>query len=181
VRFEPLPIAGAFLIRPEPAEDERGLFARVWCEQEFARQGITARLVQANVGFSPRRGTLRGLHYQIAPDLEAKLVRCTRGAVYDVIVDLRPDSPSYRRWYGIELTADNRLSLYVPPLCAHGYLTLMDDTELLYHASAPYAPTSARGIRWDDPAISIAWPAPVILVSERDRTWPLLDSAGGEP
>jgi dTDP-4-dehydrorhamnose 3,5-epimerase len=175
MRFEALPIPGAFRIEPEPIEDERGLFARVWCEAEFARAGIPMRSLQENVGFSPRRGTLRGLHFQVAPDLEAKLVRCTRGAVYDVIVDLRPDSAAYRRWQATELTAESRRSVYVPPLCAHGYLTLSDDAEVLYAASVPYSAPSARGVRWDDPHLAIDWPAPVVIVSHRDRTWPLLD------
>ena len=172
--LEPLPIIGAFLVRPSPIADERGLFARTWCAEEFARHGIAQLPTQANTGFSPRRGTLRGLHYQEAPALEAKLVRCTRGAVYDVIVDLRPDSGSAYRWFGAELTADNRLGLFVPPLCAHGYLTLSPDTELEYLATTPYAPASARGVRWDDPALGISWPAPVELISDRDRSWPLL-------
>jgi dTDP-4-dehydrorhamnose 3,5-epimerase len=176
MRFDPLPISGAFLIAPSPIEDERGLFARVWCEEEFARQGLMERPVQANTGFSPRRGTLRGLHYQAAPDLEAKLVRCTQGAVYDVMVDLRPGSPTFGRWHGTELSADNRLSLHVPSLCAHGYLTLTDNAELLYFASAPYVAASARGLRHDDPALGISWPIPVAVVSSRDRSWPLLET-----
>lgn len=172
--FEPLSVAGAFLVKPEPLVDERGLFARVWCEAEFSKHGIPMQPVQANVGFSPRRGTLRGLHYQVAPDLEAKLVRCTRGVVYDVLVDLRPDSPTYLKWCAVELDAEARWSVYVPPLCAHGYLTLSDDAEVYYQASAPFAPQSARGVRWDDPVLSIQWPIAVELVSDRDRSWPLL-------
>ena len=179
MHFEPLPISGAFLIRPDPARDERGLFARVWCEEEFLRHGISERPVQANTGFSPRRGTLRGLHFQAAPDLEAKLVRCTRGAVYDVVVDVRPGSPTSGRWHGEELSADNRCSIHVPPLCAHGYLTLSEDAEVLYFASAPYAPASARGVRYDDPTIGITWPEPVAVVSSRDRSWPLLNQGSG--
>lgn len=174
MRFTPLPIDGAMLIEPEPIRDERGHFARVWCADEFARQGLEARAVQANLGVSPRRGTLRGLHYQDAPDLEAKLVRCLRGSAYDVIVDLRPASATFRRWHGVELTADNYLGVYVPPLCAHGYLTLAPDTEVWYQASAPFASASARGVRFDDPALGIAWPIAVDVISDRDRTWPLL-------
>lgn len=173
--FEPLSVSGAFLVRSEPLLDERGLFARVWCAEEFLRHGIAMQPLQANVGFSPRRGTLRGLHYQVAPDLEAKLVRCTRGAIYDVVVDLRPDSPSYLRWCGVQLNADELCSVYVPPLCAHGYLTLSDNCEVYYQASAPYAPHSARGVRWDDPLLAISWPVAVEVVSERDRSWPLLE------
>lgn len=178
MRFSPLPIAGAWLVEPERLTDVRGFFARVWCEQEFADHGIAHRAVQANVGYSPKRGTLRGLHYQAAPDLEAKLVRCTRGTVWDVIVDLRPDSPSYRRWHAEELTADNHRMVYVPPLCAHGYLTLQNDTELWYHTSTAYAPASARGVRYDDPVFGIAWPEPVTVISQRDQEWPLLNGAG---
>ena len=178
MHFDPLPIAGGFLIRPDPVHDERGLFARVWCAEEFAKHGITTLPVQSNTGFSPRAGTLRGLHYQVAPALEAKLVRCTRGAVFDVIVDLRADSPTRGQWFGTELTAENRHGLYVPPLCAHGYLTLCPDTELEYLATAPYFPAAARGLRYDDPAVGIRWPAPVTVISERDRGWPLLGAAG---
>lgn len=178
MKFTPLPIDGAMLIEPEPIRDERGHFARVWCAEEFARQGLEARVAQANLGVSPRRGTLRGLHYQDAPDLEAKLVRCLRGAAYDVIVDLRPASPTYRRWHGVELTVDNYLAVYVPPLCAHGYLTLAPDTEVWYQASAAFAAASARGVRFDDPALAIAWPTTVDVISARDRTWPLLATGG---
>lgn len=179
MRFSPLPIDGSMLIEPEPMRDERGYFARVWCAEEFARQGLDARAAQANLGVSPRRGTLRGLHYQDAPDLEAKLVRCLRGAAYDVIVDLRPASPSYRRWHAVELTADNYRAVYVPPRCAHGYLTLCPDTEIWYQASVPFAADSARGVRWDDPALAIAWPIAVEVVSQRDGTWPLLSAEAG--
>jgi len=166
------------LIDPEPIEDERGFFARVWCAEEFARQGLDPRAAQANVGASPRSGTLRGLHYQAAPDLEAKVVRCLRGLIWDVIVDLRADSPTFRRWHGIELDAAQRQAVYVPPLCAHGYLTLAPDCEVWYQATTPYAPSSARGIRWDDPVLGIRWPAPVELIGARDRAWPLLDPGG---
>lgn len=174
MKFRELPIAGAWLIEPEPVRDDRGLFARVWCAEEFAAHGIEARPVQSNTGWSARRGTLRGLHYQEGPHLEAKIVRCTRGAVFDVVVDLRPDSATWGQWHGVELRADDRYSIFVPPLCAHGYLTLADDTELEYHATAPYAAGSARGARYDDPLLAIAWPNPVEVISERDRSWPLL-------
>lgn len=177
MRFHPLPIGGAFLIEPEPLTDARGLFARVWCEDEFARQGISHRPVQANVGWSPARGTLRGLHYQVAPALEAKLVRCTRGRVWDVVVDLRPDSASFMQWHAEELTADNRRMLLVPALCAHGYLTTAPDTELWYQATAPYDAAASRGVRFDDPALGIDWPEPITVISERDRSWPLLTEA----
>lgn len=173
--FEELPIRGAWLVSPEPAHDERGLFARLWDEAEFAARGLGPAPVQLNTGWSPRRGTLRGLHWQSADAPEAKLVRVVRGAAFDVVVDLRPGSPTYRRWHGVELTADNRRAVWVPPLCAHGYLTLADDTELQYGATAPFAPAAARGARWDDPALAIAWPAEVRVISERDRSWPPLD------
>jgi dTDP-4-dehydrorhamnose 3,5-epimerase len=175
MRFSPLPVAGAFLIEPEPLADARGWFARIWCEHEFERHGIGHRPTQANVGWNPKRGTLRGLHYQAAPALEAKLVRCTRGRVWDVVVDLRPGSATFARWHGEELTADNHRMLYIPPLCGHGYLTLEDDTELWYHASAPFDSALARGVRYDDPVLGIRWPEPVAVISDRDRQWPLLE------
>jgi dTDP-4-dehydrorhamnose 3,5-epimerase len=175
MRYEELPIRGAWLITPEPMHDERGLFARLWDGAEFEARGLAPAPVQLNTGWSPRRGTLRGLHWQSAEAPEAKLVRVVRGAAFDVIVDLRPGSPTWRRWQGVELTAENRQAVWVPPLCAHGYLTLADDTELQYAATAPFTPSAARGARWDDPALGIAWPAEVRVISERDRTWPLLD------
>ena len=175
MRFEPLPIHGAFLVVAEPHHDERGAFGRLWCREEFARAGLDAGPAQVNVGVNPRRGTLRGLHYQAAPDLEAKLVRCPRGAVWDVIVDLRDDAPTWRRWHAEELAANVPRALFIPAGCAHGYLTLEDDTEVEYFASVPYAAGSARGIRWDDPAIGIKWPFAPALISERDRSWPLLE------
>ena len=162
----------------EPIRDERGYFARVWSEEEFTKQGLDSRAAQANIGVSDKRGTLRGLHYQEAPDLEAKLVRCLRGALWDVMVDLRPDSPTYRRWHGVELTAGDGRAVFVPPLCAHGYITLEDDTELWYQASVPFSAASARGVRYDDPTLGIAWPCAVQVISERDRAWPLLATGG---
>jgi dTDP-4-dehydrorhamnose 3,5-epimerase len=177
MQYEELPIRGAWLITPAPTHDERGLFARLWDAAEFEARGLGPPPVQLNTGWSPRRGTLRGLHWQAAGAPEAKLVRVVRGAAFDVIVDLRPGSPTFRRWQGVELTAENRHAVWVPPLCAHGYLTLADDTELQYAATAPYTPSEARGARWDDPALAIAWPAEVRVISERDRTWPLLDAA----
>jgi len=178
MRFTNLPIAGAALVEPEPIKDDRGYFARVWCEEEFARHGLDSRAAQANIGVSHKQGTLRGLHYQVAPDLEAKLVRCLRGAVWDVMVDLRPDSPTYRRWHGVELRGGDGRAVYVPPLCAHGYVTLEDDTELWYQASVPFAPASARGVRYDDPSLGITWPRPALVISDRDRAWPLLPGDG---
>jgi dTDP-4-dehydrorhamnose 3,5-epimerase len=166
------PIAGAFVVEPQPHVDERGFFARTWCADEFAAHGLTARLVQASVSYNRRRGTLRGLHYQLAPHAETKLVRCTRGAIWDVIVDLRPDSPTYRGHTAVVLDADNRLALYVPEGCAHGFQTLADDSEVLYQMSASHAPESARGVRWDDPAFAIMWPPADRIISERDRRYP---------
>jgi len=147
---------------------------RAWCLREFSEQGLTFTPVQANMGFSAREGTVRGMHYQEVPALEAKLVRCTRGSMFDVALDLRPDSATYRKWYGIELSAENGRMLYVPEMCAHGYQTLEDGTEMHYMTSAFYTPVAARGVRFDDPAFCIEWPLPVASVSDQDRGWPLL-------
>lgn len=174
--FRETPLKGAWLVELQPHRDERGEFARVWCRDEFARQGIDIAMVQGNVSINPARGTLRGLHYQMAPHGEAKLVRCVRGAIYDVIVDIDPASPSYRRWYGVELTPDSPM-LFVPTTCAHGFQTLLDDTEVNYLVSAAYAPGAARGLRYDDPALAIGWPLPVSCISAADRRWPSLESA----
>ena len=172
MRFTETKVAGAFLIEPEPIADERGFFARTWCREEFADHGLNPELAQANISFNHHKGTLRGLHYQAAPHEEAKLVRCTRGAIWDLALDLRPGSPTYRAWFGAELTAGNRAMLYVPEDCAHGFLTLADDTEVAYQMSAPYAPEAARGVRFDDPAFGIEWPGEVVVINERDRTYP---------
>jgi dTDP-4-dehydrorhamnose 3,5-epimerase len=172
MRFTETRVAGAYLIEPEPIGDERGFFARTFCQDEFRAHGLNPCVAQANVSFNHRRGTLRGMHYQQAPHQEAKLVRCTRGAIYDVVVDLRVSSPSHRGWYGVELTAANRAMLYVPEDCAHGFLTLTDDTEVAYQMSAPYAAEAARGVRYDDPAFGIRWPGEVVVINERDRTYP---------
>jgi len=173
MRFTQIEIAGAKVIDPTPHEDDRGRFFRAWCTQEFAEQGINFEPVQANMGFSTRKGTVRGIHYQVAPALEAKLVRCTRGAMFDVVLDVRPDSKTYGKWYGAELTADNARMLYLPEGCAHGYQTLEDCTEMHYMASHIYTPNAARGVRFDDPAFQIHWPLPVSVISEQDRNWPL--------
>ena len=172
MRFTETKVAGAFLIEPEPIADERGFFARTWCRSEFADHGLNPELAQANISFNHRKGTLRGLHYQQAPRAEAKLVRATRGAIWDLALDLRRDSPSYLAWFGAELTADNRSMLYVPEGCAHGFLTLADATEVAYQMSAPYAPAAARGVRWDDPAFGIEWPGEVVVINERDASYP---------
>ncbi len=169
------PIAGVWVVEIERREDPRGFFARAWCGQEFARLGLDPRLVQINLGFNLRAGTVRGMHFQRTPFEETKLVRCTRGAVFDVAVDLRPSSPTYRRWTGAELTADNHRMLYVPHGCAHGYQTLVDDTELCYQTSEVYAPEHATGVRYDDPTLAIRWPGPVTVLSDADRAWPLVE------
>jgi dTDP-4-dehydrorhamnose 3,5-epimerase len=173
VRFEETRLAGAYVVEPQPREDERGFFARAWCEREFSEHNLASRMVQANISGSRKRGTLRGLHYQTAPHEEAKLVRCTRGAIYDVIVDLRSGSPSCAQWFGIELTADNRRMLYIPEGFAHGYQTLADDTEVTYQVSAFYAPDVERGLRWNDSAFGIEWPiTDDVTLSEKDKAWP---------
>jgi len=172
MRFTETGVAGAWLIDPTPYEDDRGRFFRAWCSEEFAEHGINFLPVQANMGFSIRRGTVRGMHFQVEPALEAKLVRCTRGAMFDVVLDLRPDSPTYGKWYGAELSAENGRMLYLPEQCAHGYQTLEDRTEMYYMTSQFYTPGAARGARFDDPAFSICWPIAVTVVSEQDRNWP---------
>jgi dTDP-4-dehydrorhamnose 3,5-epimerase len=173
LKFAPTPLAGAYVIELERIEDERGFFARSFCQQEFLARGLDPVVAQCNVSFNRRRGTLRGLHYQAKPHEEAKLVRCTRGKVWDVIVDLREDSPMLLRWYAAELTADNRRALYVPKGFAHGFQTLEDDSEVLYQMSEFYYPDLARGVRWDDPAIGIRWPFPDPVLSGRDRLYTL--------
>jgi dTDP-4-dehydrorhamnose 3,5-epimerase len=172
VIFSPTAIDGAYLIDIEPHADRRGFFARCWCEREFRAHGAMDRLVQASIAFTHRQGTVRGIHYQAAPYGEAKLVRCTRGAAFVVAVDLRVDSPTYTAWFGAEVTADNRQTLYVPPGCGQGYQTLCDRTEMMYQMSQSYVPEAARGIRYDDPAFGIQWPLDVQVISEKDRTWP---------
>jgi dTDP-4-dehydrorhamnose 3,5-epimerase len=175
MHFSECDVAGAWVIDPTPHMDERGYFSRAWCAREFAEHGIPFTPVQANMGYSRRKGTIRGLHYQVAPALEAKLVRCTSGAVFDVVADLRPDSATYLRWYGTELSARNGRMLYVPEGCAHGCQSTEDASEIYYMTSAFYAPNEARGVRYDDPAFAIEWPLPASSVSAQDRGWPLLD------
>jgi len=173
MRFTELELPGAFLVELDRIEDERGFFARTFCREEFAEHGLETELVQANTAFNRKAGTLRGLHFQAEPHEETKLVRCTRGAVYDVIVDLRPGSATYTRWVGIELTAENDTQLYVPRGFAHGYQTLVDETETSYLMGAAYEASAARGVRWDDPAFGIDWPGTAErTLNERDRTWP---------
>jgi len=174
LRFTPTSVVGAALIDPILREDDRGHFSRAWCMKEFAEHGIDFVPVQANAGFSLRKGTLRGMHFQVEPALEAKLVRCTTGALFDVIADLRPQSLTYRKWYGIELRAETGQMLYVPEGCAHGYQTLEDRTDLYYMTSQYFTPAAARGVRFDDPAFRIEWPLIPTAISEQDRNWPLV-------
>jgi dTDP-4-dehydrorhamnose 3,5-epimerase len=165
-------LPGAFVITPEQYEDERGFFARVWCQRECKARGVNPRFVQCNVSFNTRRGTLRGMHWQAAPYEEAKLVRCTRGTIYDVIIDLHRDSATFKHYYAVILTAENHTMLYVPEGYAHGFLTLADDTEVFYQMSQFYHPESQRGVRWNDPAFDIHWAADVQVMSGRDRSYP---------
>jgi dTDP-4-dehydrorhamnose 3,5-epimerase len=172
--FIKTPLEGAFVIDLQPVADERGFFARTWDRRAFVDRGLDAELVQCSIAVTPRRGTLRGLHFQVRPFEETKLVRCPRGAVYDVIVDLRRESPTYRRWFGVELSAENHRMLYIPKRFAHGYQTLTDDVEFAYQMSAPYSGAHASGVRWDDPAFGIKWPeTQTRYLSTSDRNWPL--------
>jgi dTDP-4-dehydrorhamnose 3,5-epimerase len=175
--FEKTKLPGVFEIRIEPKPDERGFFARCWCQREFEDNGLNSKLVQCSVSFNVRKGTLRGMHYQTAPNQEAKVVRCTRGALYDVVVDLRRNSPTFGEWVAVVVTAASRNMVYVPEGCGHGFLTLEDETEVMYQISEFYSPESARGVRWDDPAFRIVWPGEVKVISERDRTYPNFELA----
>ncbi len=175
--FRETTLKGAWIIEPERLEDGRGFFARTWCRDEFEARGLSPDFVQCNVSYNRRRGTVRGLHYQDAPHAEAKLVRCTRGAIFDVLVDLREGSDTYLNWAAAELTADNRKMVFAPEGVAHGFQTLDDDTEVFDQMSEPYHPEWARGVRWDDPGLAIAWPLPEGIVSDRDRSLPHLVEA----
>ncbi len=172
--FRETEIAGVFVIEPERQEDSRGFFARIWCREEFARHGIGKPLDQCSVSFNRERGTLRGLHYQADSHPESKLVRCTQGRVFDVAADIRPGSPTWGRWIGVELSAANHKTVYVPEGCAHGFQTLEADCEVFYQMSGPFRPEAARGVRWDDPTLGVAWPLGEPVMSERDRTLSLL-------
>ena len=174
MRFTEINVSGAQVIDPSPHQDERGRFMRAWCADEFREHGLNFLPVQANMGLSVRKGTTRGMHFQVPPALEAKLVRCTRGTIFDVVLDVRPDSPSSGKWYGVELSAENGRMLYVPEGCAHGYQTLEENTEMYYMTSAFYTPGAMRGARFDDPAFNIQWPLFPTVVSEQDRSWPLV-------
>jgi dTDP-4-dehydrorhamnose 3,5-epimerase len=177
--FKETSLSGAWLIDIAPIEDERGFFARTWAAEEFTARGLDASLAQCNLAYNHRKGTVRGMHFQRAPFEEVKIVRCTRGAIYDVIIDLRPGSPTLGKWIGEELTEDNRRMLYIPPGFAHGYQTLTDKVETYYHVSAPFSPAHADGVRWDDPAFAIAWPLgePTVM-SARDKAWPSFTGGG---
>lgn len=172
MRFTPTALLPACVVDLEPHEDARGWFARSWCQREFAANGLNSHLAQCNISRNNLRGTLRGMHYQAAPHAEAKLVRCTGGAIFDVIIDLRPDSPTYCQHFGMVLSADNGRALYVPEGFAHGFLTLAEKSDVLYQMSQFFEPAAARGVRWNDPAFGISWPEPVKIMSDRDRTFP---------
>lgn len=169
--FEETAIPGAFELQIEPHTDERGFFARSWCQEEFESHKLNPALAQCNISFNARKGTLRGMHYQAPPYAEAKVVRCTWGAIYDVVLDLRPESPAFKNWIAVTLTAEKRNMVYVPEGCAHGFLTLEDNSEVFYQMSEFYNPESARGVRWNDPAFRISWPGEIEVISERDRSY----------
>jgi dTDP-4-dehydrorhamnose 3,5-epimerase len=167
-------IPGPFVLELEPQVDKRGFFARTFCRQEFISAGLEPLVDQCNIAYNHRAGTLRGMHYQVEPAPEAKLVRCTRGAILDVIIDVRAGSPNWLQHVAVPLSANNRRAVYVPPLFAHGYVTLTDDTEVCYQVSAAYQPEAERGLRYDDVALGLSWPVPIAVVSDKDRSWPLL-------
>jgi dTDP-4-dehydrorhamnose 3,5-epimerase len=170
--FRETKLPGVFEIDLEVKPDERGFFARTWCQEEFAAHGLSARLMQCSLSFNLRKGTLRGMHYQVAPHAESKLVRCTKGGIFDVVLDLRAQSPKFKQWFGAVLTAENRKTMYIPEGCAHGFLTLEERTEVFYQMSELQSRESARGVRFDDPAFRIVWPEKIEVISERDRNYP---------
>ena len=170
--FKPTPIAGSYVVEIEPHRDERGFFARTWCAEELAHAGLNSSLSQCSISSNRNALTLRGMHYQDAPDFETKLVSCHRGALFDVIVDLRPESPTYTSWFGTELTAGNYRALYIPPGLAHGFLTIADNTDVFYQISGKYVPSNGHGVRWNDPAFGIAWPATPLRMADRDKAYP---------
>jgi dTDP-4-dehydrorhamnose 3,5-epimerase len=181
VRYTPTSVAGVTIIDIEPHRDHRGFFSRSFCAEEFDRYGLIPGVAQSSICFNHTRGTVRGLHRQLPPHAEAKLVRCTRGAIADVAVDMRPESQSYGKHVMVELTAENRRALFLPPYVAHGFQTLTDDTEVMYLISGPYEPTSEEGFRWDDTEFGIKWPLPVTVMSEKDASWPYLDERDVTP
>ena len=170
--FIPTSLPGAFIVEPEPHRDERGFFARTWSQREFEALGLNPTIAECSVSFSAQRGTLRGMHYQAPPNQEAKLIRCVRGALHDVLIDLRPDSPTFKRHFSTVLREGDYRMVYAPEGVAHGFLTLADATEVFYQISEAYRPEAARGVRWDDPAFGICWPEVVRVISERDRSYP---------
>jgi dTDP-4-dehydrorhamnose 3,5-epimerase len=172
MRFIPTPIVGAYVVEPELIEDERGFFARTYCRDEFLANGLDPDLLQCSISFNKRRGTLRGMHYQKAPYAETKLVRCTQGAIFDVIIDLNSESTTYLQWFGVELTAEKRNALYIPPGLAHGFQTLSDNAEILYQISEIFRPEYSGGFRWNDPAFAVNWPEQITVMSQRDRSYP---------
>jgi dTDP-4-dehydrorhamnose 3,5-epimerase len=173
--FHETPLQGAYVIMQEPRGDERGFFARAFCAREFAAAGLETKFVQANNTLTTRKGTVRGFHYQLPPAAEVKLVRCIRGRVFDIVVDIRPDSKTFRQSFGAELSADNRNMMYVPRGFAHGFVALTDDAELSYMVSEFYDPAAERGLRFNDPAFNVAWPVPMVAISDKDRSWPDFD------
>jgi dTDP-4-dehydrorhamnose 3,5-epimerase len=181
MRFRPTALTGAWLIEFEPHHDERGSFSRTFCAREFAAQGLRTRFPQLSEAHNARRGALRGMHWQAPPHAETKIVRCVKGAIFDVIVDLRPTSPTYLAWQGFELHGDDHAQLYVPEGCAHGYLTLTDGAVVSYMMSCAHVPAAARGFRYDDPAVGIAWPGPIRLLSAKDKAWPAYAPLPGLP
>ena len=172
MKFTETGISGAWVIGLDKRVDERGYFARVWCQRELENRGLNSACVQVNTALSPKAGTLRGMHFQIAPDAEVKIARCLRGAAFDVLIDLRPESSTFRHWYGLTLTPESGEMLYVPEGCAHGYLTLTDETEVMYFTSRFYAANAAKGVRHNDPAFDIEWPAEIRVISGADKSWP---------
>ncbi|MCX9014407.1 MAG: dTDP-4-dehydrorhamnose 3,5-epimerase [Candidatus Methanoperedens sp.] len=174
MKFTETRLKGALIIEPERLEDERGFFARTFCQKEFEAHGMNPRIVQCNISYNKHKGTLRGMHYQVAPMAEAKLVSCTKGAIYDVIIDLRPESPTYCQWLAEELNAENRKMIYIPDGFAHGFQSIEDETEVFYQMSEFYSPEHARGVRWDDPVFGIEWPLNSKIISEKDMNYPLI-------
>ena len=170
--FSKTTLEGAFIIEPEKIEDQRGFFARSWCQNEFESHGLNTRIVQMNIANTKRKGTLRGLHYQRFPHTETKLVRCSKGAIYDVVIDLRPNSHTYNQWMGVELSEDNYRMLYIPENFAQGYITLENNCEVIYQVSQFYTPGAESGIRWNDPTFNIDWPIEITLISKKDKSWP---------
>jgi dTDP-4-dehydrorhamnose 3,5-epimerase len=176
--FLPLALEGVYIVEPELLEDNRGFFARTFCQREFLARGLVPSLAQCNISFNKSKGTVRGMHYQTSPYGETKLVRCTMGAVYDVIIDIRKEAATFGRWLAVELTDKNRKALYIPEGLAHGFQTLVDETEVFYQMSHAYCPEASRGIRWNDPFFGISWPIPSPVLSDKDRSYPLFRQNG---